>query len=265
MMDKETVKQHLDEQSPPPTETAQKPPRYREILSKRYPDKIYETDQDAEDAFYEDYEQKSAALQEAEISNKEVYQLIEDNPVLADLLVIMTEGVPFEVALARCVDLEALKPIEGEANYEQYQTAVADRKKRSDEIAANRKTIEDNQTKSKVDADEFFVEKGMDEAEQVAFVSFVEDFVSALFRGEVNKTSLNKMYQAYKFEEAITDATQQGEINGRNAQIETKRMANANTDGIPTPGTAVVDSAPKPKGTDFLDDVLEKQNKKTLK
>lgn len=246
-MEEEDVKATPKEPTATPEVPEQKKPRYREALAKQYPDREFDTDEDAENALYEDYEQKSTALQEAQVSNQQVYAMIEANPALADVLVAMNEGIPFEVALAQCVDLEALVPSDGEPNYDEYQKAVGDRKKRASEIDARRQTIQANQERSKVDADAFFAEKGMDEEQQTAFVSFVDDFVGSLFRGEVSKTTLGKMYQAFKYEEAIADAAEQGEINGRNAKIETKRTTDAKTDGIPTPGGAVEEAPAKQK------------------
>lgn len=248
-MDENEVKQPPEEQVTQPAEvqseqSSPKTPRYRELLSKHYPDRQFDTDEDAENAFYEDYEQKSSALKDAEVSNQEVFALIEANPALADVIIAMNEGEPFEVALAKCVDLEALTPSDGEPNFEEYKKAVSERKQREAEIKSYQETRKANSDKSKADANEFYDEKGMDADEQDAFVSFVEGFYVSLLRGEISKATLTKMYQAFKYDEDVADAAEQGEINGRNAQIEAKRTTNAKTDGIPTSGGAVPAEVP---------------------
>lgn len=245
-----------DEEKPIPTradlqatdasvaETTPSVSRQRELISKRYPDRQFETEEDVQNALLDDYEESVSKLQDVELSNKRVYELIEANPSLADVIIEMDKGTPFEVALAQCIDLEALIPQNGEPNYELYQQAVEDRKKRSVEIATKRKSLEENQQQSKVDADEFFAQMGMDETEQTSFVDFVDNFIGDLFAGKVAKDTLKKMYQAFKYEEHIEQASEQGKIDGLNTTIETKRKVNSATDGLPSAGGGVEGVAP---------------------
>lgn len=223
--------------------------RIREVAARFFPDREFVDDDDVQGALLEDYEAAKNRLQESEASNKAVYEMIQANPTLADVLTSMVkDGDPFEVALAKHVDLDALKPVEGEANYESYRKAAAERKARTEQIALERQTLEANHAKTKADAEAFFAEKGMAEEEVAEFLDFIEGFSSGLFRGEVDKTVLNKMYQAFKYDEAVAAAAEQGQIDGRNQSIETKRTAAGATDGVPEAGSAVaVTGEPKPK------------------
>lgn len=225
-----------------PTEPQNQESRFKKALSKRYPDRTFESDDQAQDAFLEDYELIASKLDDNEITNKRMYELIEANPALADIIVEMDNGTPFEVALASHVDLQAIAPQNGEPNFEAYQNALKERKERILQAEKHKEQIEAAQAKSKADADEFFAQIGMDEAEQKEFVDFVEGFIDGLFKGEVSKVTLSKMYQAFKYDEAVAAAQTQGQINGRNELIEAKRTKNGATDGIPSGGSSIENS-----------------------
>lgn len=214
-------------------------PRYRELLAKRYPDRQFDNDDDAANFLYDDYQDVTSKLDDAEINNKRIYEIIEANPSFSDIIIEMDKGVPFEVALAENVDLEALIPQDGEPNYEKYQTAVEQRRKRSTEIEGRRKTIEENQTKSKAAAEEFFAAEGLDDKDQSAFIDWLDAILTSMFTGYIGPKELKQLYQGFRYEEDIARATEQGAIDGRNQTIETKRQTNTATDGIPTPGSGV--------------------------
>lgn len=213
--------------------------RHVALMSQYYPDKKFDTDAQAIDALCEECEATKAQLKTLEDANRRIYELIQQNPAMADVITEMDKGAPFEVALAKCVDLEALVPTDGEPQYEAYQKAVAERKQRTDEITSRRAALETNQAKSKADADEFFDEMKIDEKEQNDFVDFVESFIGDLFAGKVAKATLKKMYQAFKYEEDIAAAADQGVVAGRNQAIEAKRETKSATDGLPSAGAGV--------------------------
>lgn len=221
-----------------PTETPSVP-RWKQKLAERYPDREFADDTEAENAFYDDYESTHSKLSQSELDNKKVYELIESNPALADVIVAMNDGVPFEVALAQNVDLEALLPKEGESNYEQYASALTDRKKRMEESRSKIETIEQNRKQTVDVATKFYEDKKLDEEQITKFLDFIDGLIGDIFDGSVSRTALEKLYQAYCYEEDVEQATEQGRIDGLNSKIEKSRKVNSTTDGVPTPGTSV--------------------------
>lgn len=223
-------------------------PRWKQHLSQKYPDRQFEDDSEAENAFYEDYEATNSKLAEAELNNKKVYELIESNPALADVIITMSEGVPFEIALARNVDLEALMPKDGEQNFDTIQQEFEGRKKRLEESRKRIETVESNREKSSQTAQEFYASKQMSDTEVKEFMDFVDNLFDGIFNGDISSKTLEKLYQAYKYEEDVQGALEQGEVNGRNAKIEAKRETISTTDGLPEPGAAIAtQEGPKQK------------------
>lgn len=223
-------------------------PRWKKHISEKYPDRQFADDSEAENAFYEDYESTNSKLADAELNNKKVYELIEANPALADVIVAMSEGLPFEIALARNVDLEAIMPTNGEPNFEMMQQEFDSRKKRLDESRKRIETVESNREKSSQTAQEFYASKKMGDTEVSEFMDFVDNLFDGIFNGDISRKTLEKLYQAYKYEEDVQGALEQGEVNGRNEKIEVKRETSSKTDGLPEPGGSIAaQTEPKPK------------------
>lgn len=219
--------------------------RIKEAYAEYNPQSEFDDDDQAFVALLEDYKKGKLSQKEMEEANAKIYEMIGDNPVLSDLLAKIAQGVPFEVALAEVVNLEELMPQEGEPNFEKYQQAVEARRARVSEIQGRKEKLDANQEQSKVTVEKFFAENGVEEEEQSRFVEFVDEGVQGLFEGRVGEDFLRRMYQAFRYDEDVVAAKEQGEIEGRNANIETKRTSKGATDGIPDSGGGVVAQEPK--------------------
>lgn len=213
--------------------------RIKEAYAEHYPESEFGDDDQAVAALIEDYQKGKLSQKEMEAANAKIYEMIGDNPALSDLLTKIAQGVPFEVALAEVVNLEELMPQEGEPNFEQYQGAVEARRARTAEINTHKERLVANQEQSKVTVEKFFADNGVEEQEQDRFVEFVDEGVQGLFEGRVGEDFLKRMYQAFRYDEDVNSAKEQGEIEGRNANIETKRTSKGATDGIPESGGGV--------------------------
>lgn len=252
-MDEEKITQNMEQTMGNPPENSS--PQVNSSTSEKvdqaiktlYPNREFTSGEELIETLLDDLLETKQANDQMSESNKKVYQMIESNPVLSDIIEALGQGEPFEIALAKNVDLEALTPLEGEEQYESYRKTVADRNARKAQIAKERESLEANQAQSKIDADEFFAQNNIDETEQAAFVDFFDDILRDMFSGKVSKEALKKMYQAFRYEEAVADAAEQGQVDGRNAAIEVKRQKTTATDGLPEPGTAVVTEETKPK------------------
>ena len=90
----------------------------------------------------------------------------------------------------------------------------------------------------------------MDEEEAERFIDFVDNVLLGNITNDIyDKQLLEKLWHAFKYEEEIRNAREAGVIEGRNAQIETRRLkAAGSSDGLPGSGNAVVADIPRKKG-----------------
>ncbi len=236
--------------------------RVREYMKAKFPERQWADDEEFDDALADRLAEADAAIEGHERANRTIMEVIEAYPELAEIIEDVAGGVPVTVALARQFSPEDLAVAEGEPDYDAYKKAAAERTKRLSDIRERTAARERNMAQSKTDVDAFFAERGMDEAEQGQFIEWVDNEILAnLLDGKVDRSILTKLYQGWKFDEAVQDARTAGEVEGRNAQIEAKRMKADKTDGLPGSGGGIVPE-PEPQPRDFLDDVLNRRSKR---
>lgn len=236
--------------------------RVREFMTAKFPERQWADDDEFDNALADHLSEADEKIKGNERANKTIMEVIEAYPEFAEIIEDIAGGVPVNVALARQFSPEDLAVGEGEQDYEAYKKAAAERTKRLSDSKERTAARERNMAQSKTDVDAFFDEKGMDEAEREQFVAWVDNEILAnLLDGKVNKEILTKLYQGWKFDEAVTDARTAGEVEGRNAQIEAKRVKAAKTDGLPGGGSGI---APEPEAEprDFMDEVLARKAKR---
>lgn len=241
---------------------APRPSRVREYMTAKFPERQWADEAEFDDALADHLTEADAQLKGHERANRTIMEVIEANPEFAEIIEDIAEGVPVTAALARQFSPEDLAVAEGEPDYDAYKKAAAERAER---LAGQRERTaarERNIAQSKTDVDAFFAERGMDEAEQQQFVEWVDNSILAnLLDGKVDKAILTKLYQGWKYDEAVADARTVGEVEGRNAQIEARRVKAEKTDGLPGSGGGMAPE-PEAKPRDFLDDVLDRRSKR---
>lgn len=154
-----------------------------------------------------------------------------DNPELGQIMGDLAKGVPIKVALAKIFDPEDLAVDQGDDDYEAYAKALADRKAMQAEKDSRKKMFEENSKKTSAAAEEFFTDKSDEERD--GFIDFMDSFSMDLYNGLVSINTLQKLWQAYKYDENIANATEAGRISGKNEQIEIKREKRKAVDGLP--------------------------------
>lgn len=175
----------------------------------------------------------------------------------------MANGIPVQVAIARQFDSSELAVPEGEPDYEAYKQAAEERTKRLADMKARVETREKNMARSKTDVDAFFAEQGLSEEEQQRFVAWVDNEILAnLLDGKVNKEILTKLYQGWVYDTAVAEARETGKVEGRNEQIETRRVRAQKTDGLPADGGGVEATSASETDKDIIDEVITRRNKR---
>lgn len=236
--------------------------RIREYMSARFPEQTYAAEDEMEDALLEHLRTSDEKLAGNEATNKTIMEVIAVYPEFAQIIEDVAAGMPPSAAIARQFTPEELTATKGEPDYDAYRKAA---KERTERLAENRRRVESreqNMARSKVDVDDFFAAQGMDEEEQKRFVDWVDNEILAnLLDGKVNKTILTKLYQGWKYDEAVAEARDAGKVEGRNEQIERRRATSDKTDGLPSDGGAVTIHQTK-EAPDIFDEVLSRRNKR---
>lgn len=236
------------------SEKIHKPNKLRSLYSEKYPDAKFATDDEYESAFEEDYRNDSASLKSFKEDNEKIFALMNDNPELGAIMSELAKGTPFVVALAKSVDLASLIPEEGESNYQPYIDATKQRESRRKELDAQRAEFISNQEATQAEASAFFEEQGVSEEDSQGLVDFIDGVIGDLCRGKLDRGTIMKLYQAYKYDEKISEAEEAGRIAGRNERIETKRLKDkASTDGLPDSRGASVSVEPPPNHRKVID------------
>ena len=233
-------------------------------MKKSYPDNPFEKDDD-----YLDMAEKHIAgledkVSKFDMSNKKIMSILDDNPELKGVFADLAQGVPFAVALARNIDIEAVIPLEGEDGYEDY---AKENEARKAKIKANQEFIsqrDKNLEASVAEIEAFAEEANMDETKAGEFLNWISQLMGRLTDGSFDKQLLSDLYKSYKHDEIVNEETQLAEIRGKNAKIdEMIQETNGSNDGLPFVEGSNTEIASNDGSTDtILDDAIISDRKR---
>lgn len=234
-------------------------PKYRERLRGRYPDVDPQSDQEWDDLAERAYGEDEEKIKGFEDNNKVIEDLLDSDKDLSSVISEMiVNGTPFRAAVAKFFDPESLVAKEGDEDYEYYQKSSEERRKmgqafreRGAQKRANEKEAYDN-------IDKFAEKHTMADADKSAFIKFVNELYDDLSVLKLSPTTLEKLYKAMTYDEAVAEAAEAAEIDGKNQAIEAarvKKAADTAGDGVPAlqGGSAPAPERPKRKATIFDD------------
>ena len=247
-----------------PEQTTPAEPKYRERLRNRFPDANPQSDQEWDDLTERGFAEDEEKTKLFEDNNKVIQDILDSDKDLANVMSEMiVNGTPFRAAVAKYLDPEALVAKEGDDDYEYDQKSSEERKKMGQEFrdrAAQRRT---NEKEAYDNIDKFAEKKALDDAAKDAFVQFVNTLYDDLSMLKLTPETLEKLYKAMTYDEAVAEAAETAEIDAKNAAIEATRVKKAEAkagDGVPTPtgGSAPEPEKPKKKPTIF-DDIPQRK------
>lgn len=179
-------------------------------------------------------------LDSAASGDSVIGEILADYPELYAVIQDLNDGKPFEVALAANVDVDSLKPLEGDDDYSAYEEARQtrlSRKQRADEHMAR---FESNREESRQIISDYFAEKTMDEAAGEAFANYIDTMIADYLDGKVTRDFLDVFYRGMHYNDDVEAAREAGAIDAKNARIDAERERRAaQTDGMPSPGSAI--------------------------
>ena len=135
--------------------------------------------------------------------------------------------------MARHVDIEALKPEEGDPDFAAWEKAKKERKKRQRQMREYELQIAKNREESIKNITSFRSSKELSESEMNKFTEKLQETLSCVMDGSITQEFLDLMWKALNFETAVNEGRNQGEIRGRNIKIEEIKGKDQKTDGLP--------------------------------
>lgn len=196
-----------------------------------------------------------------------VGEILAEYPELYAVIQDLQEGKPLEVALAANIDIDSLKPLEGEEMYADYEAARNARKERKAKVDEYRATVEKNWEDSNKVIHDFFNEIAFDEEQTNEFLAKMDEMLGNYVNGIVTREFLDVFYRAMNYEQAMESARAAGAIDAKNARIDAEReRAEAETDGLPTGGSAVGVTMPEeePEPNDLFGDIERNSRRRQM-
>ena len=196
--------------------------------------------------------------------NRELAEIAESDPTFGRILIDLRKGADFQTALARHVDVENLAPMEGDPNYEEWNTNISKRKETMAE-REKQKAEEDENIQSTIQALKDFKEtKKLGDEDAKAFLDFTVEVLDTAFRGKITPELLERMYQAWKYkadtENNYQKGMQEGIVKARNEKLsDLKEKEEKNDTGLPDMsggGGKMQKQKPQSFGAKFFDDVI---------
>lgn len=249
-----------EEKKTPPAAEQPALPKYRERVRNRYPDANPQSDQEWDDLTERGFAEDEERIKGFEDNNKVVQNLLDSDKDLASVVSEMiVNGTPFRAAVAKFFDPEDLIAKEGDPDFEYYQKSSDERKRMGQEFRALGEQKRANTKEAYDNIDAFAKKKALDDAAKKEFIDYVNTLYNDLSVLKLSMSTLEKLYKAMTYDEAVAEAAENGAIDAKNHAIEAARVhkaANVAGDGVPTPrGGSSPAPTPKPKKKTIFDDL----------
>lgn len=230
----------------------------RKRLKDRYPDEMAEDENGWESLYNRYMDESEAEIGKYKEAEGKMTELCKVYPEFAELVYNMLENkMPLRAAVAKVFSQEDLLPQEGDEDYDAYQEAYRTRVEGVKKKEAQTKEIESNELKSLETIDAFAAEKGLSDEQKEQLTEIINDQFTELLYKRISPEMLEGFLKQMSFESAVKEAEMTGEIRGKNANIEAKRVkeeTKAAGDGLPgSSGGGRLNISAKPRAKSFFD------------
>jgi len=236
--------------------------KLQQKLKDKYKDKKFEKESDYLDAADSELSELEGYRTENIKRNERLFELFEAHPELADIIQDMDKGSSFTEAFARNVDVDAIKPFEGEPDYDAWSKAKEDRKKKLDERKKFQTEYDANVQNSVKFYSEWAKKQNFTPEKSNEFTGKIDGVLAEASKGVISEAFLNLMKKGLSFDEAVQEAAVTGEIKGKNEQIEVikEKETKKGGDGIPNlQSTGEAEPNKKQKQDDIFSTALNRQ------
>ncbi len=212
---------------------------YREVLAERfreeYPDD--EADYGDDDVFFSALERyddgRSKLIGGYEENSKKLSTLFNENPQAGAFIASLMDGSDVLDAIATSFGEDFENALKDPDSRKRYDDGVA---KWKAERAASEEILrkqQENADKYAEEVDSFFTRKNLGENEREDFARYVSGLIDKLVTYEMTADVLESLWRGYKYDDAVAEAGEAGEIRGRNENIVMEKGFEDDTDGLP--------------------------------
>jgi hypothetical protein len=243
--------------------------KYADRLSKAFPDRTYETDDDYENAHEEYIKDLEGYRERGVIANQKLVTLFNAEPQIADVISDMIGGATLRSALAKHIGAEDLVPEEGDPDYKAWDENNKQRLERIAKSNQFNKEFNENVEFSAKSISEFATENNLKPEEAEKILGEFDDMLKDIYRGRITKETLAKIVRAVKHDEAVQEAKAEGVIKGKNEAVKekvAKEKETAKDDGMPVlkkSGDTTEETTELPDEVKIIDRIFEGAKKRT--
>lgn len=235
-------------------------------MQSSYPDRDYSAGDDeylnaANDHItnLEDYKTRND-----EAVNK-IVQAIESEPALGALIRDVMKGASLREAIARNVDIEGLTAMEGDPDYDGWSKAKQERMDRMKADQEYTNKLNTNREASMKEIEAFAQDENIPMEEAAKVLEEANSMLTDIYQGNITRKYLKILRDGIMAQADIEAARTEGEIAGKNAQIEEKikKTKTGMGDGMPDlVGAATEPAAASQKQSSPFDDIFERNKQR---
>lgn len=245
--------------------------KYREA----YPD--HEFSDENEDTWYEiankrfdEHNEIKEKYKKTETAAEGLKRVFNTYPEALAFIRDLDKSGDFAYALSKNFDPDTIKPLEGEPDWDAFEKGKKERMERLKQQSEYQAKVAENIGATVKVMQEFTTKNNIGEQEGTAFVERVASVLQNAIDGNITEETLTLLYKGLNKDQEVKEAKQAGEIEGRNAAIDAKKVADATQrkgDGLPKlngGGTPVAPKEQAQSDTDSfwlgaMDKTIEKQ------
>jgi len=263
----ESVKEEEEQKSESEKETEETETirhRYADRLSKNYPDRKFETDDDYDKAMDEWVEGLENYRERGIKANQNLISVFQGEPQFGDLLRDMVKGATFAEAFPRHYSIEDFKPVEGDPDQEKWTKNANVREENIKKIQQRQEEYNNNVELSRKEIETFSQENKIDDDVMGKFLSKFDAMLADVSKGKINKELLLIMKKGLDYDKDIEKAKTQGEVVGKNKNIVAQKEADKpKGDGLPKVGgsSELPKNRPVPN---YMDGLIERTEKRKV-
>lgn len=213
--------------------------KFAERLTKVFPDRKFEKDEDYDTALEEHLTNLEGYRERGQKANQKLISLFESDPSIGEVVRDMINGASFREALARHIGPDDLTPTEGDPDYEGWKKNITEREEKAKKRRDFEKQYSDNLDLSYKEIETWAKENNLDENGVTDLLGKIDALLDEINNGKITKDALNRLKKAFDYDKDVQKAEEEGRIKGRNEKIVAKKESPEKTgDGLPRPNKA---------------------------
>lgn len=193
-----------------------------------------EADYDNDDVFFDELDKyntgRNEMLDRYRESSKALSELFANNPEVGMFISDLKDGMDVLESISSNFGDIFGDEMQDEESRKRYRKGLEAHKNRAAALEKVEQQKQANVEKYTPVVEEFV--GTLPEEEKEAFATFLGDAADKIYMWEFDKDFLTKMYKAMKYDAAVAEAKETGEVKGRNEQI-TMKKGNVKNDGTP--------------------------------